>query len=300
MKYIVEMQQQGQADRLKGYTIGIDVFGRDEGFDPTTDPLVRVQAGKLRRLLANFYAHEGQTEPLRIQIPVGAYVPLYEPVGVSSLNGASTPAQSNTLEDSRLGTATVRREDVGDGQDLPTVFYRVVGDSDWRAQAYAKAVSLWSHRLWGVQLRTLDEIAVDGRALDPIYFVLDIDTQGEWSELRSTLRHVVSGDVVTTQSSTTDLSSETLQIGSLANQFVGCSLTIPGHLYRFCQERNLSSPLMVCLEATYRFSIEASQKNYREAKLHQNRYGGAQRRHGLVLTIPDIVALARSRRSEIL
>ena len=50
LKFVVEMEQLGLSHQLKGYTIGIDVFSRSHGFDPGTDPLVRVQAGKLRKL----------------------------------------------------------------------------------------------------------------------------------------------------------------------------------------------------------------------------------------------------------
>ena len=69
LKFIVEMEQLGLSHQLKGYTIGIDVFSRSHGFDPGTDPLVRVQAGKLRKLLNQFYACEGRDDPLRIRIP---------------------------------------------------------------------------------------------------------------------------------------------------------------------------------------------------------------------------------------
>ena len=290
LKYIVDMERQGQAGRLKGYTIGIDVFGRDDSFDPTTDPLVRVQAGKLRRLLAQFYADEGQNEVLRIQVPVGAYVPVYEPAGTAGSTAA--PAFGTAS----IGNDRQEQSQAADEQDLPTVFYRVAAGSNWRALAYSKAVSLWSNRLWGVQLKTLDEISADGRALDPIYFVLDIETHATSDHLTSTLRHVVSGDIVIAQQSTVEMSGDTLQIGSLANQFVGSSLTIPGHLYRYCHKRNLSSPLMLCLDATYRFTVEASQENYREAKLHQSRLGGTPKKPGLVLNIPEMVALARGSR----
>ena len=44
LKFVVEMEQLGLSHQLKGYTIGIDVFSRSHGFDPGTDPLVRVQA----------------------------------------------------------------------------------------------------------------------------------------------------------------------------------------------------------------------------------------------------------------
>jgi hypothetical protein len=78
LRYLVEQEQEGHADRLKGFAIAVDVFGKDADFDPSTDAVVRVQAGRLRELLVHYYATEGAAEPLRITVPRGNYVPAYE------------------------------------------------------------------------------------------------------------------------------------------------------------------------------------------------------------------------------
>jgi hypothetical protein len=78
LRYLVEEALAGRADRLKGYTIGIDVFGLDETFDPKTDPFVRLEARRLRRDLDGYYATAGARDPVRISVPKGAYVPLSE------------------------------------------------------------------------------------------------------------------------------------------------------------------------------------------------------------------------------
>lgn len=75
LDYVVECALAGKAGQLKGYTIGIDVFGRPVGFDAGSDPIVRVQAGKLRKLLEQYYVAEGARAPLRIRIPLGSYAP---------------------------------------------------------------------------------------------------------------------------------------------------------------------------------------------------------------------------------
>lgn len=77
LSYVVECDLSGRAAHLKGYSIGIDVFGRPPGFDAGNDPLVRVQAGKLRKLLDLYYETEGASDPLRIRVPLGSYVPDY-------------------------------------------------------------------------------------------------------------------------------------------------------------------------------------------------------------------------------
>ncbi len=77
LSYLVEAELAGQADRLKGFVIGQDVFGKDDDFDPSMDAVVRVQAGRLRDLLVAYYAGEGRNSPIEIKVPKGSYVPTY-------------------------------------------------------------------------------------------------------------------------------------------------------------------------------------------------------------------------------
>ena len=79
LEYIVEETLAGRADRLKGLTIAIDVFGRDAAtFDARHDPVVRIEAAKLRRSLERYYLIAGQQDPIRIGIPKGTYVPTFD------------------------------------------------------------------------------------------------------------------------------------------------------------------------------------------------------------------------------
>ena len=73
MRFVVEQTLAGQGDRLKGYTIAVEVFGRPTDFDAQTDPLVRVEAGRLRRRLIEYYADEGRDDPVRLELPRGSY-----------------------------------------------------------------------------------------------------------------------------------------------------------------------------------------------------------------------------------
>jgi adenylate cyclase len=86
LEYIVDETLAGRGDRLKGVTIAIDVFGRDAAtFDPQHDPVVRIEAAKLRRSLERYYLTAGKDEPIRIDIPKGTYVPTFERRGHPSL-----------------------------------------------------------------------------------------------------------------------------------------------------------------------------------------------------------------------
>lgn len=73
LRYLVDATLAGDAERLKGYAIGVDVFERGAAFDPATDPIVRVQAGRLRKLLETYYRTDGRRDPIRLVIPKGGY-----------------------------------------------------------------------------------------------------------------------------------------------------------------------------------------------------------------------------------
>lgn len=77
LRYLVDEALAGQGDRLKGFVIAVAVFGRDESFDAQADPLVRVEAMRLRRELDMYYGTSGTGDPVRISIPKGAYVPAF-------------------------------------------------------------------------------------------------------------------------------------------------------------------------------------------------------------------------------
>jgi adenylate cyclase len=73
LRFVVEQTLAGQGERLKGYTVAVEVFGRPPDFDAQSDPLVRVEAGRLRRRLIEYYADEGRDDPVRIDLPRGSY-----------------------------------------------------------------------------------------------------------------------------------------------------------------------------------------------------------------------------------
>lgn len=80
LRHIVIETLEGRADRLKEYSLAIDVFGRSPAFDPRVDSIVRVQASRLRNLLADYSSRSRATETVRIEIPAGGYVATFERV----------------------------------------------------------------------------------------------------------------------------------------------------------------------------------------------------------------------------
>jgi len=76
LRFTVESKIAGREDQVKEFVIGREVFDRKDGYDPRLDPIVRVEARRLRAKLAEYYAGPGRAEPLRLEYPRGSYVPV--------------------------------------------------------------------------------------------------------------------------------------------------------------------------------------------------------------------------------
>ncbi|HEY2858693.1 MAG TPA: malectin domain-containing carbohydrate-binding protein [Terracidiphilus sp.] len=88
IEYLCEKFFAGETSQIKEYSIGVELFGRGAGFDQDSDSIVRVEANRLRKRLAEYYAGEGANHALRIVIPLGQYVPEFQPVSRESSNPA--------------------------------------------------------------------------------------------------------------------------------------------------------------------------------------------------------------------
>lgn len=77
LRFTVEQALAGEAERLKEYTIGVEVFDRGARYDPRVDPIVRVEARRLRAKLRKYYETDGREDAIVIEYPKGAYVPQF-------------------------------------------------------------------------------------------------------------------------------------------------------------------------------------------------------------------------------
>jgi len=104
LRYITEETLAGNAKRIKGYSVAVEVFKRDHGFSQD-DPVVRIGAGRLRRTLERYYLLVGQDDPVRMDIPKGGYVPTFvwnNPGDITSSVASSAPTTGS------LGIGTLR------------------------------------------------------------------------------------------------------------------------------------------------------------------------------------------------
>jgi PAS domain S-box-containing protein len=77
LRFVIEATLRGESAHLKGYTIAVEALGRSGDFDPQQDPIVRVEAGRLRRVIQHYYAGPGAKDLLFIDVPRGHYIPTF-------------------------------------------------------------------------------------------------------------------------------------------------------------------------------------------------------------------------------
>jgi tetratricopeptide (TPR) repeat protein len=94
LRYIVEAKLRGDEATIKAYAVAVDVFGRPQNFDPQVDPIVRVQARRLRGMLESFYAAGPSPHGVEIRLPTGRYVPEF----VSGAQAGARPAADSVSD----------------------------------------------------------------------------------------------------------------------------------------------------------------------------------------------------------
>ncbi len=78
LRFAVDQALEGANGAAKETSIGVEIFGRKPDYDPGCDPVVRVEARRLRIKLAQYYELEGREDPIRIDLPKGGYLPVFE------------------------------------------------------------------------------------------------------------------------------------------------------------------------------------------------------------------------------
>src|SRR2546428_2249187 len=94
LRFIVERTLEHREEEIKESVLGVEVFGRPS-FDPRTDPIVRVEASRLRQKLTSYYQSDGKEDGLRIVLPKRGYVPVFEHVDAPTL-APTAPASSGS------------------------------------------------------------------------------------------------------------------------------------------------------------------------------------------------------------
>jgi adenylate cyclase len=98
LQFIVDESPAGHAHQLKGFTIAIQVLKKKRDFDAAKDPSVRILAGRLRTSLERYYSTSGRKDPIQIEVPKGAYVPVFRRRSVKETTEQPSMSRSNGQE----------------------------------------------------------------------------------------------------------------------------------------------------------------------------------------------------------
>jgi adenylate cyclase len=107
LQWVVAESLAGRGERIKAFTIAVDVLGRDATFDAQGDPAVRLEAGRLRRALELYYQGAGDEDPVEISIPKGSYQPRFALRPAASGPAAATPSPAPRRPPVRLAVLAV-------------------------------------------------------------------------------------------------------------------------------------------------------------------------------------------------
>jgi len=108
LRFVVEETLSGRQAELKEMRIGLDVFGRKaDSYDPAFDPIVRVQMGRLRSKLRAYYSGPGAMDRLRIEVPLGAYVPAFTNAGSVAYAGVAAAVTQPAVESQRIAVLPI-------------------------------------------------------------------------------------------------------------------------------------------------------------------------------------------------
>ena len=214
LSYVVEHGLEGHEELLKERSIGVNLFQRNPDYITSEDPIVRVKAAEVRRRLAQFYAEEEETPEVRIEIPVGSYIPRFHWRNRRTGNRLRRRSSAAAAIEAREGIATLENPGFGGsscgrrnrGGSLhwislrPPYNTRSILGTSFRHKATGPDLRTLSGRLCD-ELRSLPEIApchfrslqFGGEAnVTPLQ--LDPETSVKWKEITPLVDFFVNKD----------------------------------------------------------------------------------------------------------
>ena len=134
LRLICDFYLEGRAQELNEHILGYDVFGRDSSYNPSADPIVRVFAHEIRKKLEAYYANEGATDPIRLEIPAGSYQPVFTRLHPEPAPEAAEMAAAARPKAEREATGGLSPGKVGAGIALLLLLGAVIALALWNRQ----------------------------------------------------------------------------------------------------------------------------------------------------------------------
>jgi hypothetical protein len=167
--FVTRESLNGRMDELREQVIGERVFGRSVGYDPRDDNIVRSHASRLRQRLDTYFREEAAGEELRVTIPRGSYVPLFERVETSAAEEGLSPATDFPVRTERSETPILSQQVQGkprtSWQTLGLFAVVVIAIGCWWFQSHERVAvasenNRPTHRLWSSMFSTTHDTLV--------------------------------------------------------------------------------------------------------------------------------------------
>ena len=115
LEFVVHASLENRPEKIKGYTIAVEALGRAADFNPVTDPIVRVEAARLRRRLTQYYEGSGASDLIRITIPKGSYAPAFTSAAHAEASDVPTENQEADTGDEQPSHAPLDEQSIAAG-----------------------------------------------------------------------------------------------------------------------------------------------------------------------------------------
>ncbi|RWC30872.1 MAG: hypothetical protein EOS27_12080 [Mesorhizobium sp.] len=182
LRFVSEELFAGRERALKAYCIAVDVFGRPPSFDASTDPIVRIEATRLRSALAHYYELHGRDRDVSIELPKGRYVPVFSDRLRDTYEWADHPGKTEFPASETTATGSVQRRTT---RPSNAMFLKRVG----LGTGLCGGIALFAFYL----LSSMDHTAISQRPSLSVDLVPDDSQNSEAVALRDTLISALSG-----------------------------------------------------------------------------------------------------------
>jgi hypothetical protein len=160
LAYVVKETLAGRGSQIKALNIAVDVFGRDESFDPATDSIVRVQAGRLRDALGRHYETTAGASDIRIELPKGTYEPVFVRSETGGVPARAEPSAPGGVDKAPVANDASRAQDAK--VSAPSMDGSVADEGTGSRRSRRRFLSLCSAAILAVAVATLGYVFFAG------------------------------------------------------------------------------------------------------------------------------------------
>ncbi|MCG2462314.1 hypothetical protein K8352_16250 [Flavobacteriaceae bacterium F89] len=269
LKFVVDETLEGRTEELKEYTIAVNALGKSADFNPQVDAIVRIHAGRLRRLLNEYYTGPGKTDLIKIEVVKGTYVPVFRTHLINKSNGI-TAEKNKTIQYSRskLTLAVLPFRNLCPENEFQ-FFVDGFGEELTRLFSLSQDVSVVAHHSTRKYAVNPDDIRVIGTELG-VHYMISGSVKRTAKEIRVNVELVETMNGIQIWSQTYN---NLLNIDNLINiqdQIIENVCSLLGGYYGFIVRKSAvahrkNPPSMVSFDAAlwnYYFHMNFSQESY--------------------------------------